>query len=77
METGTGLKLNISDSDNALNLDLAMEVHIFFRLTEARAYEIIEMQKNIISSWRKVASQYGISKAEQELKSSAFQQTSY
>jgi len=74
VETGTGLKLNISDSDNALNLDLAMEVHTFFRLTEAKALEIIEENKNAVRNWRKIASQFGISNAEQELKSKAFQQ---
>ena len=31
VETGTGLKLNISDNDNSLDIDLAMEVHEFFR----------------------------------------------
>ena len=77
VETGTGLKLNISDSDNTLDLDLAMEVHPFFRLTEAKALEIIEENKNAVRDWRKIASQYGISKAEQELKSRAFHQTEF
>jgi len=77
VETGTGLKLNISDSDNTLDLDLAMEVHPFFRLTEAKALEIIEENKNAVRDWGKIASQYGISKAEQELKSRAFHQTEF
>lgn len=74
VETGTGLKLNISENDNALDLDLAMEVHEYFRLNKKRANEIIERVKSSVKNWRKIARQYGISSAEQELKSRAFQQ---
>ncbi len=73
-ETGTGLKLNISESDNALELDLAMEVCSFFRLKENKAKEIINEIKNVVCKWREVATKYGISNAEKELKSRAFQQ---
>lgn len=74
VETGTGLKLNISESDNTLDLDLALEVCQYFRLKQDRAKEIIEEVKVAVRSWREVAVKYGISKAEQELKSRAFQQ---
>lgn len=73
VETGTGLKLNISDEDNSLDLDLAMEVCEFFRLSEDRAMEIIEEVKAAVLNWRNVADKYGISRAEQELKALAFQ----
>ena len=73
-ETGTGLKLNISESDNALEFDLAMEVCSFFRLKENKAKEIINEIKNVVCKWREVATKYGISNAEKELKSRAFQQ---
>ncbi|MDX2362057.1 MAG: HipA domain-containing protein [Crocinitomicaceae bacterium] len=72
VETGTGLKLNISDNDNSLDLDLVMEVHEFFRLTEERANEIIEEVKSSVKNWKDVATKYGISRAEQELKALAF-----
>lgn len=72
VETGTGLKLNISENDNALDLDLALEVSEFFRLTEKRAKEIIEEVKHAIRNWKQIADKYGISKGEQELKSNAF-----
>ncbi|MFT5723762.1 MAG: serine/threonine-protein kinase HipA [Bacteroidia bacterium] len=72
VETGTGLKLNISDNDNSLDLDLAMEVHEFFRLTEDRANEILEEVKSSIRNWKDLATKYGISRAEQELKALAF-----
>lgn len=77
VETGTGLNLNISDSDNALDLDLAMEVCTFFRLKEDRAKEIIDEVKNAVCNWREIATKYGISNAEKELKSRAFQQAEF
>ena len=73
VETGSGLKLNISDSDNSLDLDLAMEVSEFFRLGEERASEIIEEVKSAVRNWRDIATKYGISRANQELKAIAFQ----
>jgi serine/threonine-protein kinase HipA len=74
VETGTGLSLNISESDNGLSLDLAMEVHEYFRLKEKRALGIIKEIKKAVQNWKIISRQYGISKAEQELKSLAFSQ---
>ena len=75
VENGTGLKLNISDTDNSLDLNLAMEVSEFFRLSEKRAAEIIEEVSNAIAGWKGIAIKYGISRAEQELKAMAFKTT--
>ena len=72
VETGRGLKLNISEDDNALDLNLALEVCVYFRLKEDRAIEIIEEVKAAVKDWQSVATKYGISRAEQELKSMAF-----
>ncbi len=72
VETGTGLKLNISDDDNSLDLDLALEVSEFFRLSEKKASDIIKEVKRAVGEWKKVATKYGISRQEQELKSLAF-----
>jgi serine/threonine-protein kinase HipA len=72
VETGTGLKLNISDEDNSLDLKLAMEVAEFFRLSQKRATEIKEEVLYAVSKWREIAVKYGISRVEQELKSLAF-----
>jgi serine/threonine-protein kinase HipA len=71
-ETGTGLKLNISENDNALDLDLAMEVHEYFRLSKEQAIKIINEVKKSVQSWKAIAVKYGISKAEQDLKNIAF-----
>ncbi len=72
VETGTGLSLNISGSDNVLDFDLAMEVAKFFRLEEERAYKIMEEVTHSVKNWRGIAKRYGISNAECELKSRAF-----
>lgn len=72
IETGIGLKLNISDEDNALDLELALQVAEFFRLSEKHAYKIIEEVKVAVRDWRKIARKYGLSRVEQELKARAF-----
>jgi len=72
VETGTGLKLNISDEDNSLDLDLALEVSEFFRLSEERAAEIMKEVMVAVGNWNEVAIKYGISRGERELKSIAF-----
>lgn len=72
VENGSGLKLNISDEDNSLDLNLAMEVSEFFRLSEKRATEIIDEVLNAVANWREVAIKYKISRVEQELKALAF-----
>jgi len=40
VETGTGLKLNISENDNSLNLELAMDVIPYFRIKSEKALVI-------------------------------------
>ncbi len=72
METGTGLSLNISNSNNALDFDLALEVAKFFRLDTTRAHKIMEEVTHAVKHWRGVAKKYGISNAECALKSRAF-----
>lgn len=72
VETGTGLKLNISESDNSLDLDLAMEVTKYFRLTDQKATKIIDQVKNAVAGWRKLADKYKISKTEQAMMAKAF-----
>lgn len=74
VETGVGLKLNISENNNALDLDLAMEVHPYFRIETNHAKEIIKEVKSAVSQWSLKADKYHISKSEQELKSGAFRQ---
>ncbi|MBU2444662.1 MAG: HipA domain-containing protein [Bacteroidetes bacterium] len=72
VENGTGLKLNISENDNSLDFDLALEVIEYFRLNEKKALDIIKHIKSVVSTWRRVANNYNTSKAEQELMAKAF-----
>lgn len=72
IESGTGLKLNINELDNSLSLDLAMDVHPYFRLSASKAKEIIENIRKSVSKWKKIASKYGISRQDQEIKAPAF-----
>lgn len=71
-EMGTGLSLNISDNDNSLEYDLALEVAEYFRLKKDRAEKIIVDIRSKVSEWKKVADKYGISKAEHKLMEKAF-----
>ncbi|HEY3405390.1 MAG TPA: HipA domain-containing protein [Ohtaekwangia sp.] len=72
IETGTGLKLNISENDNALDLQLALSVCEYFRLKKSRAEEIIKEIRHEVNQWRHLANQYQIGRAEQESMSRAF-----
>lgn len=70
---GTGLTLNITDEDNSLDTELTLEVAEFFRLSTATAKETINDIKKSIKNWHKIATQYGLSKREQDLMSAAFE----
>lgn len=72
VETALGLSLNISERDNALDFDLAMEVAPFFRLAPDRAHQILHEVAHSVRNWKEVAQKRGISKAECEPKSKAF-----
>lgn len=72
VETGFGLKLNVSENDNAIDLNLAVDVSAYFRLKKEEANQIIQEVKAAVSNWKKLALTAGISKGEIELKSNAF-----
>ncbi len=72
IETGTGLKLNISETDNSLDFDLALEVIEYFRLDKTQSEKIIKEIKKQISVWKSVANKYDISKAEAAFMTKAF-----
>jgi serine/threonine-protein kinase HipA len=73
-ETGTGLSLNISETDNSLNYELALEVSEYFRLDKAKAEKIVKDVKTVISHWQRVADKYSIPKSEQLLMAKAFRE---
>ncbi|WP_417436799.1 type II toxin-antitoxin system HipA family toxin [Idiomarina abyssalis] len=67
-----GLHLNITDTDNALDYQLAFEVKDFFRLSQTQASQIYDEVLNAVKQWQAVAKRLGISRAEQAMKKSAF-----
>lgn len=68
----SGLKLNISEYDNAMDLDLALSVAQYFRLPKKDADNIIDNMKSIVKQWPKIATDLGLSSREQEKMSPAF-----
>ncbi|MBI3137576.1 MAG: type II toxin-antitoxin system HipA family toxin [Sphingobacteriales bacterium] len=72
-EYGKELSLNISETDNSLDLGLALSVAPYFRLKETRAGEIIQQVTTAISRWRTIATNLKISKGEIERMAIAFE----
>ncbi|MDR1884226.1 MAG: type II toxin-antitoxin system HipA family toxin [Prevotella sp.] len=71
-ETGTGLKLNIDEYDNSLELDLIMKTAPCYLLSDTRSKEIKEEVISAVSQWRKVAAKYKAAPSEIERKARAF-----
>jgi serine/threonine-protein kinase HipA len=67
-----GLTLNISETDNALSLELAKEVGPLFRIKKDRANEIITEVASAVNEWCSVASSLHISIHEQDRMKRAF-----
>jgi serine/threonine-protein kinase HipA len=72
-EFGNGLSLNISETDNSLDLGLALSVAEYFRVDEQKANVIIDQVKSSVSNWRNIAKEIGIPKSEQDRMSKAFE----
>jgi serine/threonine-protein kinase HipA len=70
--TGTGLSLNISTTDNALSIDLAMEVAGYFRVSDESSLEIISIVQSEVSKWEAIAEKVGIPKSERNAMAKAF-----
>ena len=69
---GYGLKLNISETDNSLDYDLALSITPYLGINKDTAEGIIDKTRNVVSEWRKIATRYGIPNSEQDLTESAF-----
>jgi serine/threonine-protein kinase HipA len=67
---GTGLALDIDESDNALNLDLVRSVADYFRVSDAES--ILDNVHSAISTWHDVARRLELSRAEQDNLAAAF-----
>jgi serine/threonine-protein kinase HipA len=72
---GTGLSLNISETDNSLDFDLAIEVAGYFRLSPEKAEGIIDEIRTVVRTWEKVADKNQIPAKEQTNMAAAFELT--
>ncbi len=72
-----GLHLNITDDDNSVSYDLAMEVIEFFQLSSFQAQLIKDEALTNVAQWRTVAGSINISRNEQQDMASAFNTVPY
>ncbi len=69
-----GLCLNIDESDNALDVDLARSVAPYFRIKDADANSIVDRVLDAVGTWSEIADSIGISRSEQREMAGAFKQ---
>lgn len=69
---GEGLTLDISESDNAQDLELALQVADLFRLRAAKARAIVDEVVAAVRTWRGVADARGLGRASQQRMARAF-----
>ncbi len=67
-----GLYLNISDNDNSLSYDVALEVIDFFQLSRGQALQIKKQVLTSVARWRSVARAIGIDRSQQQQLEAAF-----
>jgi len=67
-----GLKLNVSEFDNALDLDLARSVAGYFRVAGKEADDIVANQRKIVAQWQTLAGRLGLAPREQSRMAPAF-----
>jgi serine/threonine-protein kinase HipA len=67
-----GLNLNISDTDNRLDYDLAMEIKEFFQLSRSQAQKIKAEVLDAVGRWQQLAAAAQISPQEQQQMAPAF-----
>lgn len=71
-ELGNGLHLNINDTNNELDVSLALDVAKYFKLKSDAANKILKDMTVAISNWKTIAKQAGLSAAETEMVKGAF-----
>lgn len=67
-----GLAINIDSFNNALEFDLAMSIGDYFQLSRKEMQKILDEVLSVVSNWKTIAKNIGISRAEQELMEVAF-----
>lgn len=69
---GAGLSLNISETDNALSFDLAVEMAPYFRVEKKEANQLVKFVRAITGRWRTVARDLSITRSDQDAMEVAF-----
>jgi serine/threonine-protein kinase HipA len=69
---GDGLRLNISETDNAQDLDLVREVAPYLRIKRSRVEPLLAEIRAAAGRWREVATDVGLSRAAQDRMARAF-----
>ena len=67
-----GLALNIDMVSNALDFELAKSVGSYFQLDNKQMDTILDEVKSVVSQWKTMAQEIGISRQEQQLMEGAF-----
>ena len=67
-----GLTLNVSDADNALDLDLARSVAPYFRVPAQQAKDIVKRSQAVVRQWPRIADSLHLRPREQESMAAAF-----
>jgi serine/threonine-protein kinase HipA len=70
--SASDLKLNVSETDNAIDIDLALSVAPYFRLRADDAAALVSHCKSVVKQWPRISEGLGISNREQEHMASAF-----
>jgi serine/threonine-protein kinase HipA len=70
--SGFALSLNISETDNSLNFELALETAAYFRVNHKQAKNIVSKIQKAAGKWMPIARKYQITKTEIDEMSSAF-----
>lgn len=68
-----GLKLNVTEADNAIDLDLARAAAPYFRVSPRQAEDIVARCRSVVRQWPKIANGLKIKAPEQDRMAPAFQ----
>jgi serine/threonine-protein kinase HipA len=68
-----GLRLNVNETDNARDLDLARSVAGYFRVKPQSANEIIDRFRGVVAQWQTMAARLAIARREQDYMAGAFE----
>lgn len=69
----SGLKLNISESDNARDVDLVLSVAHYFRVNDDDALAIMQHCVRVVRQWRKIATALKLTERDQDSMAPAFE----